>query len=257
MSNMWMEKEVDRESHEKLYIQVYSLLKKKIEKGNWPVNTQIPTEDELCKLFDVSKATVRLAIIELVKEGYLKRQQGKGTFVACIAPQTGIMMKTALTEDLTEDLTEGIIAERRKVETEILSKEVMSPPEEMKIYFSSKDVVYLIRYKGSVSGSPTYIEDLFVPMTVFPRIEDEDFCKSILPELIHEKVTKNIYKVIQNIEVTKLEGSFADILEVSEGTPALLIVQILIDSGGNLVVFRRLIEKVGRYKVQIELERVR
>jgi len=250
---MKLEKIIDRGSKEELYVQIYSIIKEKIENGEWPSGTKITTEDELCKLFDVSKATVRLAITELVKEGYLKRQQGRGTFVACIAPQTGIMMKTALTKDLTEDM----IDERVKVETEILSKEVMSPPEEMKIYFSSKDVVYLIRYKGSVSGSPIYIEDLFVPMTVFPRIEDEDFCKSILPELIHEKVTKNIYKVIQNIEVTKLEGSFADILEVSEGTPALLIVQILIDSGGNLVVFRRLIEKVGRYKFQIELERVR
>jgi len=69
---------VDRGSKEKLYVQVYAIFLKKIESEEWRDGLQIPSEDELCRMYDVSKVTVREAIQELVREGYLKRQQGRG-----------------------------------------------------------------------------------------------------------------------------------------------------------------------------------
>jgi len=68
---------IDREDHQKLYLQLYEILKKKIESSEWPVGSQIPTEEDLCKIFNVSRATVRNAVMELVRQGYLKRQQAK------------------------------------------------------------------------------------------------------------------------------------------------------------------------------------
>src|SRR4030043_2055345 len=95
---MKIERTIDRESKLKLYVQIYTIIKEKIESGEWPVGTQIPTEDELCKTYDVSKVTVREAIQELVREGYLKRQQGKGTFVLYSVPHLGLVMRTRLTD---------------------------------------------------------------------------------------------------------------------------------------------------------------
>ena len=56
-------------------------LGRKLRAGNGPSGTQIPTEEELCTMFNVSRATVRTSVLELVRQGYLMRQQGKGTFV--------------------------------------------------------------------------------------------------------------------------------------------------------------------------------
>ena len=42
---------IDRENHQKLYLQLLSIIKKKIEGGEWPIGTQIPTEEDLCKMF--------------------------------------------------------------------------------------------------------------------------------------------------------------------------------------------------------------
>lgn len=49
--------------------------------GDWPVNEMIPTESELCKVYEVSKLTIGNALMRLVQEGLLERRSGKGTWV--------------------------------------------------------------------------------------------------------------------------------------------------------------------------------
>src|SRR3989337_3229944 len=127
---MWTEKTVDRESQQKLYVQMYSIIREKIEKNEWPIGTQIPTEDDLCKSYNVSKATVRMAISELVRNGYLKKQQGKGTFVTYSQPELGITMKTRLTEDM---FRAGV-----KVKKELLVKGVQEAGENIREYLKAE-----------------------------------------------------------------------------------------------------------------------
>lgn len=63
------------------YYQVYVTLRAWVRDGTYGPGAQIPTELELCKLFDVSRITIRKAIEDLVREGWLVRHQGRGTFV--------------------------------------------------------------------------------------------------------------------------------------------------------------------------------
>jgi GntR family transcriptional regulator len=51
--------------------------------ADWPLDTpQFYTDGELCRMFGVSRMTVRQAVQEFVEEGLLKRRRGAGTFVA-------------------------------------------------------------------------------------------------------------------------------------------------------------------------------
>ncbi|MDD3401820.1 MAG: GntR family transcriptional regulator [Hespellia sp.] len=63
----------------------YELIKnkilEKIEKGIYQENDKIPSENELCELFETSRITVRKALDELVTMGMLYRKHGVGTFV--------------------------------------------------------------------------------------------------------------------------------------------------------------------------------
>lgn len=66
-------------------ISKYEIIKNKIEdnikNGIYKENDKIPSESELCQLYESSRITVRKALDELVTTGVLYRRQGIGTFV--------------------------------------------------------------------------------------------------------------------------------------------------------------------------------
>ena len=71
----------EKESSVPLYQHVMHEIRGKIESGEYQSGSQIPTELELSTDYNVGRVTVRRAIEELVGEGLLTKQQGRGTFV--------------------------------------------------------------------------------------------------------------------------------------------------------------------------------
>ncbi len=71
---------LDRQSPLPLYAQVKRRMQAMIVSGDRPPD-RFYSDQELCAMFGVSRATVRQAIQELVVEGWLRRVQGQGTFV--------------------------------------------------------------------------------------------------------------------------------------------------------------------------------
>ncbi len=72
---------IDRKSPIPIYHQLKTLVREQIEKGLWRPGDRIPTEYELCQLYDISRSPVRQALQELAYEGILTRRPGVGTFV--------------------------------------------------------------------------------------------------------------------------------------------------------------------------------
>ena len=66
---------------EPLYIQVANIIRQKILHGAWREDEAIPPETALCVEFDVARGTLRHALQLLENEGYLMREQGRGTFI--------------------------------------------------------------------------------------------------------------------------------------------------------------------------------
>jgi DNA-binding GntR family transcriptional regulator len=65
-----------------LYHQLHAVLKAEIESRRWRADEQLPNETKLAERFGVSKITVRQALQKLAEQGYIRREQGRGTFVA-------------------------------------------------------------------------------------------------------------------------------------------------------------------------------
>lgn len=72
---------LDRQSPVPLYFQLKQVLLEKIRRGDWTPGTLIPSEQELQDSYQLSRTTVRQTLSELVSEGHLMRQRGRGTFI--------------------------------------------------------------------------------------------------------------------------------------------------------------------------------
>ncbi len=73
--------ELDKDGPVPIYHQLKEIIKKKIETKEYKPGDRIPTEQDLCKTFGISRTPVRQAISELANENLLSRKRGKGTFV--------------------------------------------------------------------------------------------------------------------------------------------------------------------------------
>jgi len=247
--HMRIEKTIDRGSKEKLYVQMYEIFLEKIISGEWHDGIKIPPEDELCRMYDVSKITVREAIQELVREGYLIRQQGKGTFVTFSFPQSGRVMRTRVSED-------DIHGEEVMVEKELLERGLKGFTENIRTLLRTEEEIYYILSKKIV-GNEMYIEECFLPLFVCPDIETEDLSNRSLYDLIEEKGTKKISKIMQTIEVTRINQETASILGVQERTPAPLISRTLFSSDGSPIAHFRIIGGGMKCKFKREFERIK
>jgi GntR family transcriptional regulator len=246
---MLMERPIDRESQQKLYVQIYLIIKEKIDEGEWYAGARIPAEDELCKTYGVSKATVRTAISELVSDGYLKRKQGKGTYVNRSEPALGIVVKTRLTENIFE--------RGGNISKEILDKGIKTAPEDVIAYLKTRGSIYYILCKKTVNGEAACIEESFVPLSACPVLDMENICRFPLYDHIQEKAVNKIHRIIQTIEITEADENTAGILNVRQRSPALLLHRLLVTSEGNTVAYTRILGSCTRYKIQTEFERIK
>lgn len=246
---MWLEKTVDRESQQKLYVQIYSILKERIEQREWPSGVKIPTEDELCRIYDVSKATIRLAVAELVREGLLKRRQGKGTFVSNPNNHLGMAMRTMLTENM---FGEGV-----RVEKEILSKGTREPSPEIREYLKQEAPVYQITCRRLVDGEPACMEESYIPFRLVPEMDAEEICRNSFYEFIQEKTRRRISRVLQTIELAQTAREAANVLKIPEGSPVFLMHRLFIGVEGSRLAYTRLYGAGRKYKILTEFERIR
>lgn len=94
--------EIDKSVPIPLYYQLKELIKKKIASGEFKPGDRLPTEQELCEMFSISRTPVRQALIELTYEGILYRRPGLGTFISdfSLSPSRDVMrLKVMIPEE--------------------------------------------------------------------------------------------------------------------------------------------------------------
>jgi GntR family transcriptional regulator len=239
---------IDRDDHQKLYLQLYEILRKKIESSEWAIGSQIPTEEELCKLFNVSRATVRTAVLELVRQGYLKRQQGKGTFIFRNMISEGLTMLTSLRELFFE--------EDLHFTTNVLARTVMMPVDDMDIRLNieqDKHIIYIKRMRF-IENEPVLLQETYIPYHISPLLLEDDIENNTLFDLFEKKYGIKITKVKNYIEISHLNEDEARLLSLTKGAAAVLLTQYFY-SGETLVMYTRSIKRTDRFKFLMELER--
>ena len=239
---------IDRGSHQKLYRQLLEIIKGKIESGEWSVGSQIPTEEELCKTYDVSKATVRSAILELVRQGYLMRQQGKGTFINKSTVSEGITMQTSLKELMFED--------EFSFNTKVIAHTVMMPIDDLDVRLDipmDKHVIYIKRLR-LIDNQPALIQESYIPYHICPLLLEEDIDQKSLFDLFEKEYGIKFTKVKTYLDITHVSTEEARLLRLREDSTAILLTQYFY-SGDTLVMYTRAVKRTDKHRFFMELER--
>jgi len=84
------------------YYQLADILREQISNGKLEAHQPIPSERQLEMIYSVSRTTIRQTIDLLVRQGFLYREHGWGTFVSPQKLQKGISELTSFTEDMKQ-----------------------------------------------------------------------------------------------------------------------------------------------------------
>src|SRR5687768_9270738 len=101
------------------YVTVKSLLQARLVR-EMSAGQRLPAESALCAVFGVSRVTMQQALAILEQEGWIRREQGRGTFYAG--------QPSARMEQKTSELLETLISHRDGAETRVLRKCIQDPP---------------------------------------------------------------------------------------------------------------------------------
>ena len=169
-----------------LYQQVMDDLKGEIARGVYPAGSRIPAEMELAKSYGVGRVTVRRAIEELSRAGYLNRQQGRGTFVCAPKLKRKIRQKGDV-----QSFTEGCAANDMVPGARLVSRTVVAATHEDAAFFGVEPGCELIVVERvrTADGIPVMLENNAFVLADHPYLQtlaDEDLTDNSIFALVAE-----------------------------------------------------------------------
>lgn len=241
---------VDRKSPQKLYCQLLEILKDPIERGEWKVGMQIPTEEQICGRYGVSKTTVRSAIEELVALGYLKKLQGVGTFVRRLIPDDSIRMAIHLNMECMEfsAVHRYHVIENGTIRTEVeIADYLQLQPGE--------SCLHLVRVL-LLDGLPLAVESLFVPAALCVAGLGERGAAIPLTSCVERICALKIQRLREKTDMRCVGELEAALLRIAPLDPALRIRQFFYHTGDQPVGFASTIRRIDTFGRILEFERL-
>ncbi|WP_328589513.1 GntR family transcriptional regulator [Priestia abyssalis] len=239
---------VDKDSLLPIYYQIEEGMKELIAREELKPGDLVPSERELAERYDVSRMTVRQAINNLVNDGYLVRQRGKGTFVAHSKIEQGLQGLTSFSEDMR---ARGMSPSSKLLEFNRI-KASMTIAAKLKI--GEGESVYEIKRVRLADDIPMAYEMLYISEELVPDLTEEALGSSIY-EYMENTLNIRIAKGEQVLEASLARKNEAAILQIKEGASVLLIERTSYMENEKPVEFVQSIYRGDRYKFKIEMER--
>jgi DNA-binding GntR family transcriptional regulator len=201
------------------YRKLYELLRKQIEDNTYREGDLLPSENDLCILHKLTRPTVRHALDALVNEGYIKKQQGKGSIVSGIPKEIGILSISGTTSAIgTKNLQTRIIVKPR----------LQAWDEPFFFELSAREVqvgcIKLERLR-LVNDKPVFYDINFLPNLNLPRFCNRNFENKSLFEILRKFYQLEVRGGEQKFRAIKAGRQVAEYLQIRPGTPVLHLMR--------------------------------
>lgn len=209
---------VDKDTPVPLYYQLKMRISEMIDSGELSVGDMLPTENELCAHLRVSRPTVRQALSELVAEGRLMRQKGKGTFVS--QPKVDVRFLQRLESFNTQMRQKGL-----EPFTSVLSLRVIPGVQRVNEALNLPADARLIQLSRLrfASNEPMVWVETHTPYDRFPLLMEQDFETSSFYERLETLYNTRVFHVIREIEAVNANRQEAELLDIEPGKAVCLV----------------------------------
>src|SRR5919204_2028972 len=212
------------------------------------VGHAIPSERQLSTDLGVSRLTVRAALDQLVREGYLVRRRGSGTFVR----EPKIAQELTMTS-FSEDMRRRGM--RPGSRTLSLSTALAGAYLGRCLHVSPSERIVVAKRLRTADGVTMAIETLHVPEARVPGLTAQDLEQASFYELLGDRYGIELAGGVQTIEPTVTNEEESAALGVPLHSPAFQFERTSRATSGEIVEFVRSIYRGDRYKLVSELSR--
>ena len=216
-----------------LYQQVMDDLKGEIARGVYAAGSRIPSEMELAKSYGVGRITVRRAIEELSRAGYLNRQQGRGTFVCAPKLKRKIRQK-----DDVQSFSDACRVNGMEPGARVISRKILPADSTEAQFFGvpvGTDLICVERVR-TADGVPVMLENNAFVLADHPYLQtlaDEDLIDNSIFALVAEHSGRAPLKSDPcTVEIALADVQAASLLEVPVGEPLFYMEAYFTDADG-------------------------
>jgi GntR family transcriptional regulator len=207
----------------------------------------LPSERDLATEYGVSRMTARMAIEELADQGFVYRVQGRGTFVDRPLVSKSLAL-TSFTEDM---LARGMQPGTRVV---LCAERPAGAAAGRDLQISPAAAVIFLRRVRLADGVPICLESVELPARLVPDLASQPLTGSLY-DLLATAYRIRFMHAEQRIRATVLDPEEADLLEVPEVSPALLVERVSSDKAGRPVERARSLYRADRYDFRVAVDR--
>lgn len=198
------------------YQEIVSYIKKRIQAGTYAVDTFLPSEHSLCEQFGTTRTTVRKALDQLLKEGYIVKEQGKGSRVVERSRSLGLLTVKGFSGSTDYDLSTLITVSPKITDWPVIGSFKLTEAE------TASNCVYFQRIR-KINGKAVVVENNWYANDVLELIEVDQFIDGSFFKTLNQRYFIDIMGAEQEIRSIPATKELSESLKIAEGTPILHI----------------------------------
>ena len=235
---------LDRASPIPLYYQIQQQLRDAIISGDLGPGDPIPPEPSLAADAGVSRFTIRQAIDDLVRQGLVVRNRGRGTFVTFSAASPAAKPLSSFSQAL------GRLGVRPAEHFKSFAED--SPSQQARTAFGLRPqdtVVNIVRVRER-NGEPVALEHITVPSSVAPELHESDINGSPVRDVLRRKYGVELTRAHETLRVGALDKEAAETLDARSGSTSFLLERQSY-AGDRLVELREIQIRPDRFQFEL------
>ena len=232
-----------------LYQQLVAMIEKQIDNGDLKPGQKIPSENELCDMYNISRITVRQALSDLSTRGKVIRVKGRGTFIPKFSARKPFDGLSGFTNEIK-------YTQQTQVTSKVLSFEATLPTAEtaqMLGLTEDQAVIRLERARYLENTGISGVDLRFLPFNRFHELLEEDLENNSLYNILRSKYNTYPSRAIHEVSGMACPAEYADILEIRTGEPISHFKDVVYDQNNIPFEFGENFYRIDRYSYRIEI----